>query len=120
MHRSLQGCPLYQLSPDGSVGIAPNLTKLHVTQLGYGILPSDYLEETREIYYNRGSPHDDGLYKIDLSSGDCQLFVSLRTISKAVGLPLDVPTYGFHAKVENMNNSTVNDECACVYVCVYI
>ena len=102
--RSLD-CPVYHLSPDGLYGIAPNLTKLHVTQWGYGILPFNYMaadgpdtDTNKEIFFNRGSPVDDGLFKIDIETGKCDLFVSLREISKAVGLPLDVPTYGFHTK----------------------
>jgi len=30
-------CPIYHVNTEGSWAVAPNLTKIHLTQLGYGI-----------------------------------------------------------------------------------
>ena len=98
-HTSTQlDCPIYHLSPDGLYGVAPNMTKIHITQLGYGIMPKYIGEENESVYLNRGAPSNDGLYVIDTTTGKCRLLVSLREIAEATNLPIDVPTYGFHAK----------------------
>ena len=54
------------------------------------------LQEQSEV--NIDAPTGDGLFITDLLTGDCKLLVSLRTIALAVGLPVNVPTYGFHVK----------------------
>lgn len=41
---------------------------------------------------------DDGLYVVDLESGECRLVASMRHIAKKTGLDVDFPTYGFHTK----------------------
>lgn len=96
--RTQMDCPIYHISPDGLFGIAPNMTKIHITQLGYGIMPKYLKEEDESAYLNRGAPSDDGIYIIDTSTGKCRLLVSLKEISEATDLPLDAPTYGFHTK----------------------
>ena len=86
------------MSPDGRFGAAPNMTKMHVTQWGYGIkLPTKQpgLESTE---YNDGAPSTDGIFITDLMTGRCRLLVSLLDIALAVGLNAHVPTYGFHVK----------------------
>jgi hypothetical protein len=88
-------CPIYHVNTEGSWAVAPNLTKIHLTQLGYGIK----LNKTNDSeLINEQAVKDDGIYLINLKSGSCKLLVSLYDISMAVGLPIDVPTYGFHTK----------------------
>ena len=91
-------CPIYHISPDGLYGIAPNMSKIHITQLGYGIMPRHAKEEDNSAFINRGAPSNDGLYIVDTITGSCRLLVSLKEIAETTGLPPDVPTYGFHAK----------------------
>ena len=65
------------------------MTKLHLTQLGYGILPSNEKVQTSL---------DDGLFIIDLYSGICRTLITIREIITSVGLPKENPTFGFHTK----------------------
>lgn len=103
----VMSCPVYQVSPDGSKAISPDLTKIKFTQSGYGV-------HLRDASKNHDAPEDDGIYITDLKKNTCRLLVSLKELVDRIPNKLIQkcnrrrsssgstftypPTYGFHTK----------------------
>jgi hypothetical protein len=75
--------PVYALAPDGKWAVRPNFARLNDTRPGYGYvgLPDRSKDE--------GAPADDGLWKIDLTSGNEQLIFSFADASR---IPFEPPS----------------------------
>ena len=63
--------PIYAVTLDGSKGYSLNFARLHKHRPGYG-----YAGVT-DPWHDNPHPSDDGIYSIDLSSGESRLIVSL-------------------------------------------
>lgn len=70
--------PIYALGPDGAWAVSTNFRRLNDTRPGYGYagIPDPGADDL--------APEDDGLWRIDLSSGQCQLLIS---IAEAASIP---------------------------------
>jgi hypothetical protein len=96
--KRLEGC-VYMVSPDGGQVASPNLTKMSLTQAGYGVV----IPDERRVE-NHGAAGDDGVFVTDTSSGRGELLVSLEEIVRSIGAPLQGEEYaqggfyGFHVK----------------------
>ena len=89
--RRLFDCPIYQVSPNGLYSVAPDLTMIKYTQLGYGV----FVPHTRA---STNASATNGLYLTDLTTGKCRLLVSLHDIAVFAKIPPSTPMYGFHTK----------------------
>ena len=90
---------VYMVSPDGTQALSPALTKMGLTQKGYGvILPSGHAAA------NCGAPGDDGIFVTDTSTGTCRMLVSIAQIIETAEPPFDpgqladMDFYVFHVK----------------------
>jgi hypothetical protein len=90
---------VYHLSPDGKLAASCSLEKMRRTQFGYGVvIPDD------KVGLNGGMPEDDGLYIVDVESGEVKTFVSIADLHRKAALPSNPDDfaggrhYGFHAK----------------------
>lgn len=94
--RLLEG-PIYMISQDGTTGLSPNLEKIGLVQLGYGLRVSDL-----ESYRHVGAPDDDGVFTIDIGTGQSKLLLSLKVIHEKIQAHLKDSEsgglYGFHVK----------------------
>ena len=98
-----QGWPggVYQVSPDGRTAAAASMPTMRRTQLGYGVLLPDV-----HVRRNVGAAEDDGLFFIDLLTGQRRLLLSLadaaRVIPELRGMSQrerdEWEIYGFHCK----------------------
>ena len=70
---------LYDLAPDGSYGISLNFTRLQRLRPGYGYscCPDPTAEEAH--------PLDDGIFLVDLHSGETKLLYSLQQLAEMAG-----------------------------------
>jgi len=102
--RRLLKCPLYHVSPDGLYTVAPEMSKIRHTQMGYG---ADYIfgadgGTDSELYADYGphqsAPENDGIYVNDLLADTCTMVISLKKLAELAGIGADVPVYGFHTK----------------------
>ncbi|MEQ9453735.1 MAG: hypothetical protein RLN76_03970 [Phycisphaeraceae bacterium] len=92
---------VYQVSPCGRYAAACSLEKMRRTQAGYGVMVPDEL-----LARNIGAPEDDGLFIVDLETGERRLVLSLREAVRVIpelrGLSdaeLEAwEVYGFHCK----------------------
>ena len=92
---------VYQVSPDGRTAAAASMEKMRRTQFGYGVLVPD--EHSRR---NVGAVDDDGLFFVDLHTGERRLVLSLTDAAKAIPELRDLSDaelgeweiYGFHCK----------------------
>jgi len=66
--------PIYAVSRDGKSAVTLNFARLHQTRPGYGYvgLPDPYEDEI--------APDDDGIYWMDLNTGEHKLIISLAQI----------------------------------------
>jgi hypothetical protein len=76
--KTIFDCPVYHISGDGKFSISPNLSKIKFTQRGYGV-------EVDTTMPNKNAPTDDGVFLMDLLTGDCKLVVSLRRLVSTIG-----------------------------------
>lgn len=90
---------VFHASNDGRWLISANLTTMRRTQSGYGVVvPDDYVRR------NLGPVDDDGFYLTDTASGDCRLFVSIRSMLSQAQPKVEIEKpeyqeiYGFHSK----------------------
>lgn len=90
---------VYMVSSSGRYSVSPCLKRISRIQKGYGVrLPNDLVPE------NQGACSDDGIFIIDLTSGESRLLKSFADIVKdspEVFEGLDLSTgafYGFHTK----------------------
>ncbi len=92
---------VYQVSPDGRTAAAASMEKMRRTQFGYGVLVPD--EYSRR---NVGAVDDDGLFFVDLDTGERRLVLSLAEAAKAIPELRRLSRrdleeweiYGFHSK----------------------
>ncbi|MFO7871480.1 MAG: hypothetical protein R6V03_08625 [Kiritimatiellia bacterium] len=90
---------VYHLSPDGKLAAVCSLEKMRRTQFGYGVvIPDDKVGPNGEM------PEDDGLYIVDVESGEVRTFVSIADLHRKAAVPSSPDDfaggwhYGFHAK----------------------
>lgn len=102
--RRMLQCPVYHVSPDGLYTVAPDMSKIRHTQLGYG---ADYIagpdggtdtEDYATYGPNSTAPGTDGVFVNDIAANSCTLVISLQSLAKLAGIGSDVPVYGFHTK----------------------
>jgi len=74
--------PIYALSPDGRWAVRPNFARLNDTRPGYGYVG---LPDANK---DKGAPDDDGLWKIDLTTGKEELIFSFADAAK---IPFEAP-----------------------------
>ena len=90
---------VYMVSRDGRWAASADLTKMHLTQKGYGV----HIPEER-VRTNAGAPDDDGLFVTDTDTGRSRLLVSLARIVEEAEPAIDRDAfaagdfYGFHVK----------------------
>ena len=67
--------PIYTLSPDGKMAVAPDFRRINDMRPGYGYagLPDPHKDEL--------APDDSGIWGIDLTTGDAKLLVSLADVA---------------------------------------
>ena len=66
--------PVYAASPDGKLGVSLNFARLAVTRPGYGYVGLP------DPWHDVSHPDDDGLYIVDLQTGDSRLIISYAQI----------------------------------------
>lgn len=68
--------PIYSVSRDGHFGLSLNFARLQRLRPGYGydLLPDETKNDTM--------PHSDGIWRIDMETGEEKLLFSIRDISK--------------------------------------
>jgi len=73
--RRLVPRPIYSVSPDGTQALSLNFSRLAVTRPGYGYagLCDPFADDPH--------PEEDGVYRMDLRTGDYELLVSLDTLA---------------------------------------
>ena len=73
--------PLYTLSPDGRMAVAPDFRRVNDMRPGYGYagLPDPYTNES--------APKDSGIFRLDLETGKQQLIISIADIAKLGKIP---------------------------------
>jgi hypothetical protein len=89
---------VYQVSPDGRYAAAASMERMRRTQLGYGVMVPD-----DRVSRHCGAPADDGLFIVDLQTGERRLLLCLADAVKAVPDLRDGGVeaweiYGFHTK----------------------
>ena len=89
--------PIWQVHPDESWAICTCLNRGRLTQGGYGmtVRPADYLVNTDR------AASDDGLYRVDLTTGRQTLLVSLAEVWEVLADREDLADavlYAFHCK----------------------
>ena len=67
--------PIYAVAPDGRHGYSLNFARLHKHRPGYGYAG------VSDPWYNDPHPVNDGIYSIDLKSGESRLIVSLNQLA---------------------------------------
>ena len=85
--------PIYTVSPDGRIAVAPDFRRVQDMRPGYGYagLPDPHADDP--------APTDSGIFRIDLDSGDRELIISLADISgfgEIPGNPKDAKHYFNH------------------------
>lgn len=67
--------PLYSLDPDGRYGLTLNFSRLHRLRPGYGyaVLPDETIGQL--------APTDDGIWHVNLQTGEERLILSVRSIA---------------------------------------
>jgi Tol biopolymer transport system component len=73
--------PLYAISPDGRSGVSLNFSRLERLRPGYGY--SNFPDTT----VGKVAPNDDGIWWVDLASGQAELLLSLQSLAQYVPLP---------------------------------
>ena len=67
--------PIYAPAPDGCTGFTLNFDRLHQTRQGYGYATSN--ENTVAP-----APDDDGVYRVDMETGEQELLISLKDLTE--------------------------------------
>jgi hypothetical protein len=68
--------PIYALSPDGKMGIAPDFRRLNDTRPGYGYC--GIADPNRDVL----APEDAGIWKVDMETGESRLLLSFAEVAK--------------------------------------
>ena len=84
--------PVSAVSPDGKKAVSINFSRLRITRSDYG-----YGGDGQDKKENVQFPEDDGLFLIDLETGDVELIVSIADVKGMVpGIPEDGLEYFNH------------------------
>ena len=67
--------PFYAVTPDGRFALSLNFARLHVNRPGYGYAGIS------DPWADDPHPSDDGIYRMDIQSGDYSLILSLRNLA---------------------------------------
>jgi hypothetical protein len=73
--RRLLAYPIYALSPTGHEAVTLNFSRVHRTRPGYGY------RGVSDPWQDQAAPNEDGLYHVDLQTGDCRLTISLAQMA---------------------------------------
>lgn len=90
---------IYKASPDGKRAAHANLTAMRRTQSGYGVVIPD-----EQVPRNSGLAENDGLYVLDLETGQDRLLISIKDCVQRANPRsdfndlIDHEVYGFHCK----------------------
>ncbi|QDU54018.1 hypothetical protein [Aeoliella mucimassa] len=68
--------PIYTISPDGKFGLSLDFARLQRMRPGYGYVGLD------DRHPEQLAPADEGIFKVDLSTGESTLLVSLADVAK--------------------------------------
>ena len=68
--------PIYTISSDGTKALSLNFSRLTDTRPGYGY------NGLKDLYYDQLHPQNDGIYLMDLETGEHELIVSLDKLAK--------------------------------------
>ncbi len=79
--------PVYDVDPHGQYAVSINFSRLERLHTGYGY--NNLCDNTSD----QCTPVDDGIYIIDLETGDCRLFVSYERLSEFVDIPDNTHNY---------------------------
>jgi len=66
--------PIYDVSPDGRCAISINFSRLDHLRNGYGYAG------LKDPYYNEQAPVEDGVYSLDLNSGEYKVIITLSDL----------------------------------------
>lgn len=69
--------PIYALSEDGKWASSLNMGRLHTYRLGYGYVVS---EAAQAAYREARGPSDDGLFVMNVETGESELIISIQSI----------------------------------------
>lgn len=92
---------IYTLTPDGKAGLSLDFARLQILRPGYGY-PTERL-----IEHIPNSPSDDGVWKMDLTSGESELLVSMDRLADLLPARDDgLPTWNWvnHLLVNTMGD----------------
>ena len=95
--RTHLGGPIWQVSPDETTAICTCLNRGRLTQAGYGVT----VRLEAELTNTDQAAGDDGLFRVDLATGEQSLLVSLTDVWEALtdrGDLADAVLYAFHCK----------------------
>jgi len=73
--------PIYAVDPFGRTGVSLNFSRLERLRPGYGY--SNITDKTAGSLY----PENDGVWLVDLQTGECRMVVTLRQLAKLMPLP---------------------------------
>ena len=79
--------PIYAVSPDGKTAVGTNFARLDDLRPGYGYEGPD------DAYADQPAPADDGIYRMDLATGEHALIITLEQIA---AIQSDPPLEGKH------------------------
>src|SRR4051812_14549430 len=68
--------PIYTLSPDGKTGLSLDFSRLHDVRPGYGYAG------VRDSNFDQLMPHNTGIYRVDMESGQQEMIISLGEIAE--------------------------------------
>lgn len=84
---------LYDVTPDGKLGISINYSRLQRLRPGYGY---NYLPDTTE---GQNAPEDDGIFLVDTEKGTTKLLYSLKQLAEAVDPKCEYEHYINHVSI---------------------
>lgn len=67
---------IYSIHPNGRYAVTPNFARLHHTRRGYGYAG------VLDPWYNEPAPKNDGIYLLDLKTGEFKLIISIAQLYK--------------------------------------
>jgi hypothetical protein len=77
--------PIYALSPDGCTAISTDFRRINDVRPGYGYAG------LADPFANHRAPNRSGIWRIDLSSGESELIISIAEVASLGRLPADAP-----------------------------
>lgn len=77
--------PIYAVSPNGKIAVAPDFRRINDTRPGYGYVgfPDPHGDDL--------APRDSGIFQVDLESGQQQLIISLADVARFGNIPHNQP-----------------------------